>query len=290
MSGLARGSNRRSTGLAWSVLLVIWSLIAVGPLIWLIYSSLKSSASFALNMWTPPLHPLFGHWLTTLTSTTLLPEPIGVYVLNSIVISVPATVAAVLVGALAAYGLIRFRPRGGGVFWLFILLLLPVPVFAVMVPVYSYMHALGFTNTRIGLALVYFAFNLSFAVMLMRGFLNNMPKELVEAAILDGCSEVQAFRRIILPLARGALVAGGLLVWIGIWGEFPLATVMLQSPSRMTIQPALASLAASGISGASSSISPELSALALTTLLPVVVYLVSQRWVFAAVAGSWGEM
>lgn len=290
MSGLARGPNRRPTGLVWSVLLVIWSLIAVGPLIWLIYSSLKSSASFALNMWIPPLHPLFGHWLTTLTSTTLLPEPIGVYVLNSIVISVPATVAAVLVGALAAYGLIRFRPRGGGVFWLFILLLLPVPVFAVMVPVYSYMHALGLTNTRIGLALVYFAFNLSFAVMLMRGFLNNMPKELVEAAILDGCSEVQAFRRIILPLARGALVAGGLLVWIGIWGEFPLATVMLQSPARMTIQPALASLAASGISGASSSISPELSALALTTLLPVVVYLVSQRWVFAAVAGSWGEM
>lgn len=287
MAGRGQG---RSRGVFWSVVLMVWSLIAVGPLIWLIYSSLKSSAKFALNMWTPPVHPLFGHWLRTLTSTTLLPEPIGVYVVNSIAISVPATIAAVLVGALAAYGLIRFRPRGGGIFWLFILMLLPVPVFAVMVPVYSYMHVLGLTNTRIGLALVYFAFNLSFAVMLMRGFLNNVPKEVIEAALLDGCSEIRAFWHIVLPLARGALVAGGLLVWIGIWGEFPLATVMLQSPARMTIQPALASLAASGISGASSSISAELSALALTTVVPVIVYLVSQRWIFAAVAGSWGEM
>ena len=117
------------------MLLGIWSLISIGPLCWLVYSSLKTGSAFISNTWLPPSHPLFSNWWTTLTTTTLLAEPIGVYVLNSIIISIPATIGAVWLGALAAYGLLRFRVRGAGILWTFILLLLPVPVFAVMVPV-----------------------------------------------------------------------------------------------------------------------------------------------------------
>ena len=136
---------------------------------------------------------------------------------------------------------------------------------------------------------MYLAFNLAFAILLMRGFLNNMPKEVIESALMDGCHEWQAFRRVVLPLARGPLVAGGLLIWLGIWGEFPLASILISTPNLMTIQPALASLADSGESLGTGGITPELSALALTTLVPVVVFLVSQRHIFRAISGSWGE-
>lgn len=290
MRGVRRRERPRLARVGLSGLLGLWSLVAVGPLVWLGYTSLKTAAGYSSSPWLPPTDPHFGNWWTVLTSPDLLAEPLRVYVVNSVVVSVPASVAAVMTGASAAYGFVRFRVRGASVFWLFLFLLLPVPVFAVMVPVYSYMQALGLTNQLIGLILVYFAFNLAFAIMLMRGFLSNLPKGVVEAALIDGCSEVQAFARIVLPLAKGALIACGLLVWLGVWGEFPLASVLVSHPGVMTIQPALASLASSGAIAGSASIIPALSALFLTTAVPVAVYLVSQRSIFRAVSGGWGEL
>ena len=282
-----RVRRRAAARVVWTAVLALWSLVCVGPLVWLTYNSLKTNAAVALNPWSLPARPHFSNWARVLTSASILPEPIGTYVVNSLVTGVPAAIGAVLVGSAAAYGLVRFRLRGSGVFWGFLLLLLPVPVFAVMVPVYSYMSALGLTNSRGGLLVVYFAFNLAFAILLMRGFLHNVPKDIIEAASLDGCGEWGAFRRVVLPLARGPILAAGLLIFLGIWGEFPLSSVMIQSPARMTIQPALASLAGSGLNPGNVGI--EFSALALTTLVPVGIYLLTQRHIFSAVTGSWGE-
>lgn len=279
--------RRTAARVVWTAVLAVWSLVCIGPLVWLTYNSLKTNAAVALDPWSLPSRPHFSNWTRVLTSASILPEPIGTYVINSLVTGVPAAVGAVLVGSAAAYGLVRYRLRGSGIFWGFLLLLLPVPVFAVMVPVYSYMSALGLTNSRAGLLVVYFAFNLAFAILLMRGFLQNVPKDIVEAASLDGCSDWGAFRRVVLPLARGPILAGGLLIFLGIWGEFPLSSVMMQAPSRMTIQPALASLAGSGLNPGDVGI--EFSALALTTLVPVLIYLAAQRHIFSAVTGSWGE-
>ena len=104
---------------------------------------------------------------------------------------------------------------------------------------------------------------------------------------MDGCGEWGAFGRVVLPLARGPIVAAGLVIFLGIRGEFSLSSVMIQSLARMTIQAALAGLAGSGLNAGN--VGMEFSAVAVTTLVAVAIYLLTQRHIFSAVTASWGE-
>lgn len=262
--------------------LSVWAIIAIGPIIWVYYSSFKTNAQIVSNIWALP-HPwVLGNWITVLTSA-VNSVPFITNIMNTLIVGIPAVIVVILAGSLAGFALARFRFAGAQAFQLFLLLLLPVPQFAVMVPVWSYMHTLGLTNSRLGLFLVYAAFNLALAITLMRGFFSNFPSDILEAALLDGCTEWYAFWRIVVPLSVGPMVTVGILTFSSVWNEFLFAVSLIQDPSKMTVQPALAALSAGATGQLTFGWAQQFSALAITTIIPVILFLVFQNRIFRAV-------
>ena len=163
------------------------------------------------------------------------------YLMNSIWVAVPATALVVAVASPAAYALTHLRMRGrlflGG-----ILVARMVPGIAILVPIYLAASRAGLLDTRSVLIVIYAAFNLPFAIWLLRGFFNDVPGGIREAAIIDGCNEWQVFRRIMLPLVAAGLVATAVFVFIAAWNEFLFALALTQShaPPRRSPSPASA--------------------------------------------------
>ncbi len=261
------------------MVLIAWSILSIGPLFWMFYSSFKSNSQIVANVWALP-HPwILSNWVQVL-SAAVNSVPFAMNIANTLLVAIPATIVVVICGSLAGYALARFRFRGAQLLQIFFLVLLPVPQFAVMIPVWSYMNVLGLTNSRVGLFFVYCAFNLALAITLMRGFLSSFPSEIIEASQLDGCSELGAYFRIALPLSLGPMTIVGILTFGGLWNEFLFAMSLIQDPSRMTVQPALAAFSAGQISFGWAT---EFSALAIATVIPIAIFLAFQKQIFQAV-------
>ncbi len=146
---------------------------------------------------------------------------------NSIVTATLGTVLAMVVGVLAAYGIARFR-AGGRLLPFQILQLRMFPPIAIIIPLLFMYVELGLWNTWLGLILLYAAVTFPFAVWLMRSFFQELPKEISEAAIVDGCTQWGAFFKAVLPMAKGGLAATTLFVFILNWSDFVIAKVMTQ--------------------------------------------------------------
>ena len=152
----------------------------------------------------------------------------GHYLLNSVIVSVSTTALVLVLGAPAAYGLIRMGRRSR-VFLMSILVARMVPAIAILVPIYLAASHFGLLDTQIVLIVIYTAFNLPFAVWLLRSFFRDVPAEIREAAVIDGCTEWGVFCRMMLPLVVGGLVATGVFVFIAAWNEFLFALALTQS-------------------------------------------------------------
>jgi multiple sugar transport system permease protein len=147
------------------------------------------------------------------------------YLLHSVVVAVSATLIVAAVAAPAAYALTHLRMRGG-IFLAAILVARMVPGIAIVIPIYLAASRMGMLDTYAVLITIYTAFNLPFAIWLLRGFFREIPGEVREAAIIDGASELQVFLRIILPLLSAGLVATGVFVFIAAWNEFLFALTL----------------------------------------------------------------
>jgi multiple sugar transport system permease protein len=194
------------------------------------------------------------------------------YLLNSILIATPATLLAVAIAAPAAYALTHMRIRARTLL-VAVLVARMVPGIAILVPIYLGASRLGMLDTRAMLIAVYTAFNLPFAIWLLRGFFREVPAELRDAAIIDGCSEFQVFARIVVPLVPGGLVATGVFVFIAAWNEFLFALALTQSNA------ATAPLAVVGFRNEYGVLWGAIGAAALMISTPVVLFaVVMQRY------------
>ena len=148
------------------------------------------------------------------------------YLGNSIVIGILSTLAAVCLGTLCAYGFSRFRIRGSKDWLFFILSTRFLPPLAVVVPVLVMYRSLALENTHVGLVLLYTSFNLSLAVWLMKGFIDEIPRAFEEAALVDGYSRLRTFVRIIVPQASTGMAVTGVFCLISSWNEFGFAMTL----------------------------------------------------------------
>lgn len=201
-----------------------YTLWVVFPMIWVAYSSLKADESiFRETFALPSADDL--RWSNY--ERAWGEARFGDYFLNSVVVTGVSVALIVHLGAMAAYALARFRVPGGPVvFWLFLAGLM-IPAQLAMVPLFFELRALGLLNSRMGLVLVYTANGLPFAIFILAGFFRSLPRTLYEAAIIDGCGEFDAFRRVMLPLARPGLVTVAIFQFIGIWKEYFFAFMLI---------------------------------------------------------------
>lgn len=194
------------------------------------------------------------------------------YLVNSIIIGLLSTLAAVTLGTMCAYGFSRFRIAGAQDWLFFILSTRFLPPLAVVVPILMMYRQFDLQNTHLGLIILYTSFNLSLAVWLMKGFLDEIPPAYEEAALVDGYSRWQAFIRIIVPQARTGIAVTAVFCLISAWNEYGFA-LTLNPSSAVTVPKYFA-----GLQGNVSGIPwPQIAAGVIIFVLPIIVFTVLVR-------------
>jgi multiple sugar transport system permease protein len=223
------GSRRSRIAFATAAYLALVALLVlfIFPLLWILGLSFKTRvqtfASPPLFIWTPTLE----NYIKVLGTGDFQHAFV-----NSLLISVEAVLLSICVGVPAAYSFARFRFAGRN--WLFFSLLVMrmLPPIAVLVPMYVLFSKLGLTETRISVVLAYTTFSLPLVVWIMRGFFEELPRELEESAWVDGASRFAAFRSVVLPLVRPGLVAATILCLLLAWNDFIFAAVLTNDATR----------------------------------------------------------
>ena len=222
-----------SKQLAKYLALTIGVLCAVLPVYWMLTISLKTEIDQFAD---PPKWLSFSPTLEHFTDA-FVNRSFGQYLLTSAVVAVVSTLCALVIGTLAAYSLARFRlPYNlDSKLSLWILSTRMFPAIVTAVPLFLMMRDLRLLNTRLSLIIVYTAFNLPFVVWMMRGFFAELPRDLEEAALIDGDSRIGALFRIVLPLVAPGLAATAVFCLIVSWNEFLFALVLTQTDAAMTL-------------------------------------------------------
>jgi multiple sugar transport system permease protein len=186
--------------------------------------------------------------------------------LNSLIVAVSSTILAVAMGTLTAYGFSRFRMPGEQDWLFFILSTRMLPPVVVAIPMFLMYRAVGLVDTHVGLIILYTAFNLSFSVWLMKGFIDEIPKEYEEAALVDGYTRMEAFFRIVLPQSATGVAATAVFCFITAWNEYAFA-LMMTNRRAQTAPPYIPSQLGSGITDWTA-----IAAGTLLFLLPVAIF------------------
>lgn len=252
-------------------LVVLISLFCLFPFYYAIVTSLKSGTElFSSSLW--PAAPSLKNYIGMFTVSE---HPFGRHILNSVAVSTMVVIASLFLGVTAAYALGRIQFRGRGLLLLTVLAVSMFPQVAVLSGMFELMQAFGLYNHWWGLTLPYMVFTLPFTVWVLTTFVRDLPKELEEAAIMDGCTPWGIIVKVFLPVMWPALVTTGLLAFIAAWNEFMFALTFVLNNNDRTV-PVSISL----ISGADKYEIPWgkiMAASVLVTLPLIALVLVFQR-------------
>lgn len=214
-------------------LLALALLATLAPVYWMVTISLKSEID---QFSVPPRWFLFRPTLTHY-GDAFFARSFGQYLFTSMIVALSSTMCAMLLGTLAGYALAQFRwpHRIGTRLSLWILSTRMFPPIVTAIPIFLMMRDTGLLNTRASLVIVYTAFNLPFVVWMMRGFFQEIPRDLEEAARVDGDSRLGALRRVVLPLVAPGLAATAIFCLIISWNELLFALILTQTDAAMTL-------------------------------------------------------
>ncbi|GKX31526.1 putative ABC transporter permease protein YurM [Vallitalea longa] len=216
-----------------SVLLNIFFIILVIsiflPLIWLLINSLKSNNELFNNSLALPSKWLFSNYAEAWG------KGLFSYFKNSLIVSSASLILIITISALLAYGLTRFHVKGGNIIFFIILGGMALSEQVALVPLYKMLQAMNLYNTYFAVILPYIAFRIPFTVFLMRAYFITIPKELEEAAYIDGYNSFQIFYKIIVPISKPVFASCAIVNLNFVWNEFLFANVFLESKEIMTI-------------------------------------------------------
>lgn len=252
------------------------TLIVIVPMLWVVVASFRQGGQVLSGGLFDFTDFGFRNYITVLRSS--LPRNF----VNSVIACGLASVLSVAVGAVTAYGFSRYRFTGAGaIFWGMLLLQL-IPAASLVVPLYKLWGDLGLFNNLLGLALAYGGMSTAVCVLLLKGYIDEIPRELDEAAAIDGCSRWTTFWRVVVPLLAPALAACGIYVFIISWQEFVIASSLINDSSLATITVGL-----QGFSGEYTTDYGAILAGSVLTALPIVIlFAVFQRQFVQTVTGG----
>ncbi|MEU3219553.1 carbohydrate ABC transporter permease [Streptomyces sp. NPDC006971] len=227
---LAARVAARAGGGAMRVFLVLVGLFWLMPTVGLLLSSLRGADDIAADGWwkvfTAPSQITFDNYARLLDNPTITHS-----ILSTVLITVPATVLVVVLGSLAGYAFAWMDFPGRDWWFLVVVGLLVVPVQVALVPVSKLFGAIGIFETTLGVVLFHTAFGLPFAIFLLRNFFAEIPRELLEAARLDGAGEIRLFTRVVMPLGGPAIASLGIFQFLWVWNDMLVALIFADSGS-----------------------------------------------------------
>src|ERR687893_444129 len=210
--------------------IVIFCLL---PFYWLVNISLKTGADLSSSDIVPP-NPSFENYTSIFENADFTRA-----LANSAIVSLVTTFLGIVVGAFAAYALARLKMRGKGILLAIVLSITTFPQIAIAAPLFRLWSDIGLYNTLIGLVIPYLTFALPLSIYILVSFFREIPKDLEEAALVDGATNFQAFLKVVVPLAAPGLATTAILTFIAAWNEFLLATTLTSSTTARTVPVAI---------------------------------------------------
>lgn len=206
------------------------------PGLWIVLSSLRPTVEIMAKppVWIPQSLS-FDAYIAMFSGVGQGGIPVLDYFRNSIIISVTSTVIALAIGLAGGYAFARYRFRGKTAIFLGFMLTRTVPGIALSLPLFFVYAKLGIIDTHFGLIIAYVALNVPFTVWLIDGFFRQVPRDLAEAAQIDGCTRWQAFWQVEFPLARSGIASAGIFAFLISWNEFALASQLTRSTNSKTL-------------------------------------------------------
>ncbi|AGZ40805.1 ABC transporter permease [Actinoplanes friuliensis DSM 7358] len=269
----SRGGRRASSlvaGLGSGVALAGLLAFVLGPLYWIVVTAFKSEDQVVMrtdDLWPTP-------WTLEQFGALFANQPFGRWYLNTILVSAASTAVALICAALAGYALARLRFRGAQGFTVTVLLTYVMPGALLFIPLYQLLIGVRLTDSLWSLVLTYPTFTIPFATWLLTGYFASIPIDLEEAALVDGSTRIQAFRRVVLPLAKPGLLAVALFTLTNAWNEFLLAFVFITKDEYKTLPVGMQSMIAGDVVPQG-----QLAAASLLVSIPVVImYAFGQRF------------
>jgi multiple sugar transport system permease protein len=254
------------------------SIITIFPIYWMLVSTFQPS-KYTLH-YPPPLIPqeiifnqfsdLFGNY------------PIARWLTNSLLIATMSMLLCLSLTVLGAYALSNLRWKGRSLFGMFLLVTQMLPEILIVIPLYIIYQRLNLTDRLSTLSLINVAFSLPICIWILKGVFDTVPGEVLDAAVVDGCTEWTALWRIVLPLAAPGLVAVAVVSFFSAWNEFLFAVIMLSSAELQPASVGLTTLKATGFTP----VEQYMAAGLVFSILPVVFYLMMQRYIISGLTAG----
>ncbi|MEU1214841.1 carbohydrate ABC transporter permease [Streptomyces sp. NPDC005791] len=223
--------DRRRNRLGYNVLALVTAALMAFPVYWLLVSSLRPNheiRSYDQTLWPSSL--TFDNFARAVKQ-----DNFATAIQSSLIVSVTAVVGGMIIATLAALAIGRFRFFGRKALMMVMILVQMLPPTAMLIPIYLQLNALGGIDEYWGLIVVYLVSTLPFATIMIRGFVINIPVELEESAMVDGCTRMGAFRRVIFPLLAPGLAAASIFALVNAWNEYLFAYILINDNSKYTL-------------------------------------------------------
>lgn len=249
-------------------------LVSVYPIFWVIISSFKENPG-GLGL---PEKWVFDGYITIFTQLDIL-----TYFKNSFIITGFSTILSVAIVAMAAYVVARMDFKGKSLITLMFSTTLFIPSVSISFPIYRLLNDMGLKDTRIGVIMVYSGLGIAVTYFILHSYFTSIPKEMEEAARVDGCGYFATFFKIIVPIAKPGLATAAILAFLNNWNEFYFASILLKSPEKMTIPALLGQFT----SAYSRNLNGMFSAIVVAVVPTIIIFcLLSDTFVKSLTAGA----
>jgi N-acetylglucosamine transport system permease protein len=252
------------------VLLSAWSIIVIVPFLWVLLSSFKTTKEILASPFSLPAHWSFDNYVHAWTDAG-----IRHFFLNTVIVVGVALVLVMLLGAMCAYVLARFKFPGARFIYYSMLAGLTFPIFLAIVPLFFILRNASLLNTLPGLIMVYVAFALPFTVFFLYAFFKSLPDDVYEAALMDGAGDWRIFFQIMLPMARPGIAAVAIFNFLGLWNQFLLPVALNTDPNRYVLTQGMAEFASQA--GYAVDFGALFAAVVMTVVPVLIVYVIFQR-------------
>ena len=259
------------------IILLAFIIITIYPMLFVMITSLKTSKEFYSNIWLLPKNYAWSNYIYAWKTAK-----IGEYFLNSLVIVSITVLSTLVIGSLAGYSLAKLKIPHADTIMIVIFLSTMLPSESIIMPMYILNSKLKMTGTYQSLVLPYIAWGLALTIYIYRNFFNTIPTEIIEAARIDGCTEITTFSRVVMPMMLPATATNGILLFLAWWGELLWASIELSTSSIKTLPLGITAF----VQSSGTNWGP-LSAASCIILIPVIIFfLFTQKYFISGLTGG----
>lgn len=212
------------------IVLGLYAITCLYPMVWLILSSFKSNEELFANTWGLPSALEITNYVTAIVQ-----GKIGRYFINSVITSIASVVICVVLASMVSYAITRMQWKLSKMVLRLFLLGMMIPMYATIIPLFSIFNKLDLLNTYISVIIPHVVFGFPMAIFILAGFMEGIPRELEEAAVMDGANIYQIFGKIIAPITKPSIVTVAVITFVDAWNDLLIPQIFLTSSEKMTL-------------------------------------------------------